>query len=163
MKDQLITWLLDTFSFFPPELIVIIVAAFPILELRGSIPVAMGLYEMSFIKAFVLSVFGNMLPVLPTILLFNQLNKWALRVSLYRRLSEWMEKRIMKKGDKIQKYGAVGLVLFTAVPLPTTGAWSASVAASLFNIRASYGFLSIFLGVFIAGLIMGGFSFMVFG
>ena len=62
----------------------------------------------------------------------------------------------MKKADKVtvQKYSAVGLFLFGAVPLPGTGAWSGSLIAALLDIKMRYALPAIIAGVFAAGVIM---------
>ena len=59
-----------------------------------------------------------------------------------------------KKSQKVMKFGAIGLALFVAIPLPITGAWTGSVAAILFDIKPRYAFPAIILGVTIAGIIV---------
>ncbi|WP_202080186.1 COG2426 family protein [Caldalkalibacillus salinus] len=162
MKDTLTEMLLTALDTLPPELIVMIISCFPILELRGAIPIAMGVYHMSFWEAYVYGVVGNMLPVVPLLLLFRPLSEKLLRFGWYAKLYDWMYHRTMKKSQNIERFGAIGLILFTAVPLPTTGAWTACIAASLFKIRFVYAFSAIFIGVIIAGVVVGG-GFSIFG
>jgi uncharacterized membrane protein len=163
IKDQLLETLLHFLSQLPPEFIVMIISSFPILELRAALPIALGVYDMSFWPAYALSVLGNMLPVIPLLLLFQPLSQFMMRYKWYVKAYDWLYHRTMRNSKNVEKYGAIGLILFTAVPLPTTGAWTACVAASLFNIRFQYAFIAIFIGVLIAGLIMGGFSYSLFG
>jgi uncharacterized membrane protein len=146
---------MGNFGFLPPELIVILISALPILELRGGLPIAYAYYEFSFAKSFFLSVLGNTLPILPLLILFHPLSNWLMRFSWYEKMYQWLYKRTLNKSKDVEKYGALGLILFTAVPLPTTGAYSACVAASIFAIRTKYAFLAIFTGVIIAGLGIG--------
>ncbi|MDF0726799.1 small multi-drug export protein [Cytobacillus sp. S13-E01] len=154
MKEKLKEYLVQNLDFLPPELIVLIVSAMPIVELRGGLPLAYIHYDFSLVKSFVLSVIGNLLPLIPLLLLFQPISKWLMRFGLYRKMYDWLYNRTLKKSNSIEKYGAIGLMLFTALPLPTTGAYSACVAASIFLIRMRYAFISIALGVVIAAIIV---------
>jgi uncharacterized membrane protein len=163
LKNNLINNLLQILNQLPEEWVIIIISCFPILELRGGIPIAISIFGMSFWEAYMLGVAGNMLPVLPLLLLFQPISDYMMRFSWYSKVYQWMYNRTINKSKSVQRYGALGLILFTAVPLPTTGAWTACLAACIFSIRLSYAFISIFIGVLIAGLIMGGFSYSIFG
>jgi uncharacterized membrane protein len=154
LKEKISDFLIQNLGFLPPELVVMIVSAMPILELRGGLPLAYLHFDFSLMKSFFLSVLGNMLPVVPILLLFQPVSKWLLQFKWYKKLYDWLYNRTMRKSKDIEKYGAIGLMLFTAVPLPTTGAYSACVAALLFSIRFRYAFLSISLGVIIAGILV---------
>ncbi|MEN2983305.1 MAG: small multi-drug export protein [Thermus sp.] len=138
----------------PPELYVILVAALPVVELRGAIPlgVALGLPPG---KAFFLALLGNLL-VAPVAL---GLLPWAIllltRFPLLARAWEALEARVRLKGEEqVQRLGALGLFLFVAVPLPGTGAWSGAVLAVVLGLRRRYALLAISLGVLAAGLIV---------
>ncbi|MFC2062463.1 COG2426 family protein [Chloroflexota bacterium] len=136
------------------ELIVIIIAALPILELRGAIPVAITLFHFPWYYAFLLAIIGNMLPV-PLILLFLEgVSQWLSKIGLFRRMLEWLFERTRRRGKVIEKYQRIGLALFVAMPLPVTGAWTGSLAAVLFGLRLKHSLLSIFVGVLIAGVII---------
>lgn len=137
----------------PKEWITIIIAALPITELRGSIPVAlmMGIQPL---KAFVLSIIGNLLPVIPVLFLLEPVSNALMRFGPWKRFFDWLFEKTKAKSDLIQKYEALGLMLFVAVPLPMTGAWTGCVAASLFRIKFRYAFPAVFLGVVIAGMVV---------
>ncbi|WP_245680539.1 COG2426 family protein [Bacillus marinisedimentorum] len=152
MKEKITDYLVEHLSFLPPELVVVVISAMPILELRGGLPVAYGLFEFSLVKSFTLAIIGNLLPIIPLLLLFQPLSDWLMRFDWYKKMYDWLYHRTMKKSTNVEKYGAIGLILFTAVPLPTTGAYSACVAASLFAIRFRYALISIVAGVLIAGI-----------
>jgi uncharacterized membrane protein len=154
LKEQIKSFLLDHLGFLPPEGVVIVVSAMPILELRGGLPLAFT-YDFPFWKALALSIFGNLLPILPLLLLFQPISKLFMKFKWYERFYNWLYHRTLKNSDKVEKYGALGLILFTAVPLPTTGAYSACVAAALFKIRIHYAFIAIATGVIIAGMGVG--------
>jgi uncharacterized membrane protein len=154
MKEKISDFLVQNLTFLPPELLVMIVSAMPILELRGGLPLAYLHYDFTLAKSFILSVVGNIIPVIPILLLFQPISKRLLQFNWYRKLYDWLYNRTMKKSNNIEKYGAIGLMLFTAVPFPTTGAYSACVAALLFSIRFRYALISISLGVVVAGILV---------
>ncbi|GAE35095.1 COG2426 family protein [Halalkalibacter akibai] len=161
MKDAIKQFIFDHFGFLPPELLVIFISALPILELRGGIPVA---HQMGFSywEALLYGIGGNLLPIIPILLLFQPISKWMLRFSFYKRFYDWLYQRTMKKSDKVEKFGAIGLILFTAIPLPTTGAYSACLAAILFFIPWRYAFTAIATGVVIAGVGVASFMYSIF-
>jgi len=136
------------------EWLVLLLAASPISELRGAIPagVAMGL---PFAKVLMLSIIGNLLPVPILLFLLNPLADWARKkVPFLHRFFEWFFERTRKKAALVEKYEALGLILFVAIPLPITGAWTGCAAATLFKVRRRYALISIALGVLIAATIV---------
>ncbi len=139
---------------FAKELVVLVTSALPILELRGGIPVAIGLFDFAWYYALLLAVIGNLLPV-PFILLFlNSATRLLSRVPFFDRFLTWLFERTRRRGRIIEKYKRIGLILFVAIPLPVTGAWTGSLAAVLFGLRFRHAMLSIFIGVLIAGAIV---------
>lgn len=137
----------------PKEWVTVIVAMLPIAELRGSIPVAL-MMGIEPAKAFFLSILGNSIPIIPVLLLLEPVSNALMRFKPWKSFFDWLFERTKTKGDLIQKYEAIGLMLFVAVPLPMTGAWSGCIAASLFRIKFRYAFPAIFLGVVLAGIIV---------
>ncbi|MEW6170304.1 MAG: small multi-drug export protein [Candidatus Omnitrophota bacterium] len=135
------------------ELIIIIVGALPILEVRWAIPQAL-IWKMSFFKAFWLSVLGNIIPIAPTLFLLEPISNKLRRFKIWSHFFDWLSERTKKNSDLIQKYEALGLMLFVAVPFPGTGAWTGCLAASLFKIRFRYAFIAIVLGVIGAAIIV---------
>ena len=119
MLDTIIHWLKD----IPREYIVMIVGALPISELRGAIPLALS-FGMPLSKAFWLSVLGNIIFVAPALFLLEPVSNRLRRFKLWARFINWFFERTRKKADVIQKYEALGLAIFVAIPLPMTGAWS---------------------------------------
>ena len=136
------------------ELIVVLIAALPIAELRVAIPVAIQTLDFPWYTAYLLAILGNMLPV-PFILLFLEGGSCLLsRVPLFKKWLDWLFERTRRRGKVIQKYKRLGLVLFVAIPLPVTGAWTGALAAVLLGIGFKQAFFSILLGVLIAGVIV---------
>lgn len=140
-------------------LLIFLVSMVPLIELRGSIVMAVSM-DLDFFTALTVSVIGNMLPV-PVIYFFA------------RKVLEWgKDKRYigkfftlcLEKGEKAgQKLTAaagrgglfVALMLFVGIPLPGTGAWTGTLGASFLNMGIKNTTLSVCLGVIIAGIIMG--------
>lgn len=151
MLEIVLQWLRG----LPRETIVIIVGALPIAELRGAIPLALS-FGFPAAKAYWLSVLGNIIFVAPALFLLEPVSRRLRRFKVWARFFDWLFERTKRNSDTIQKYEALGLVLFVAIPLPVTGAWSGVVAASLFKIRFRYAFLAILTGVLCAGLIVTG-------
>lgn len=137
----------------PKEWLVIIVGALPVSELRGAIPLALSL-GIPLAKAFWLSVLGNTIFIAPALFLFEPVSNRLRKFKFWSRFFDWVFERTKKNSDAIQKYEALGLAIFVAIPLPMTGAWSGVIAASLFKIRFRYAFIAIVAGVLCAGLIV---------
>ena len=133
---------------------VFFISAAPIVELRGAIPIAMVTHDIAWYFAFLICVLGNLLPI-PFILLFlGPLTELLSRINLFHRIITWFFKYTRRRGGLVEKYGWMGLIMFVAIPLPVTGAWTGSILAFLFGIRFRPAFLSITCGVFIAGVIV---------
>jgi uncharacterized membrane protein len=132
---------------------VVIASILPYLELRGAIPLA---WQLGFnpLEAYLLAVIGNMLPVIPIIILIDPISKLLSRIYFFKRFFDWVFARSQRKAPQIQKYGFWGLAVFVAIPLPMTGAWSGALIAFLLRIRKRVALASVFLGVLIAGLIV---------
>ncbi len=136
-------------------LAVILIAMTPISELRGAIPVAIGVYKMKPLDAFLLSVFGNILPVAPLLLFLSPMERWLRRYRVFDRFFDWLFARTKRKlSDDIAKYEALALCIFVALPLPATGAWTGCAAAFLFGMKFRHAFPAIVLGVVIAGIVV---------
>ena len=138
----------------PGELIVFIISLLPVLELRGGIPVGIGIYHFVWYKALCLAIIGNLLPVPFLLLFFRALVRYIRKVRWGQRIINPIVHHAERRTAAIQRYGKLGLVLFVAAPLPGTGAWTGAVIASLLGIRFKSAFLSIMAGVIIAGAIV---------
>ena len=136
---------------FSKELVVLIISALPITELRGALPVAINLFHLPWHYALLLAVIGNLLPV-PLILLFlDAFSKLLSKIGIFKRALDWLFEHTRRRGKIIERYERIGLKLFVAIPLPVTGAWTGSIAAVLFGLKFKHAFLSIFAGILIAG------------
>lgn len=163
MVDSIVDSLVTLFgTTIPKELTVFVISLMPILELRGGL-IAARLLEMNVWNAFFFCFIGNMLPM-PFILLFirkifDLMRKWKYTVKIVAK----METKAEKHRGTIEKYGFWGLLILVAVPLPGTGGWTGALVAALMDIRMRRALPAITLGVLIAGFIVGGISFGLFG
>ncbi len=133
---------------------VLAIAASPISELRGAIPIAIIQFHFPWHYALLLAIIGNLLPV-PFLLLFlDTFSRLLSKIGIFEKMLHWLFERTRRRGKIINRYERIGLVLFVAIPLPVTGAWTGSLAAVLFGLKFKHAFLSIFIGVFIAGIIV---------
>lgn len=139
---------------FSKELVVIAVSASPIVELRGAIPLAINKFGFSWSHALPMAIAGNLIPVPFLLLFFGAISKRLSKIGIFKGWFHWLEERTKRRGKIVERYKRIGLVLFVAIPLPVSGAWTGSLAATIFRIRFKHALLSIFIGVCIAGAIV---------
>ncbi len=133
---------------------VLAIAALPISELRGAIPTAVVVFNFPWYHAFLISIVGNLLPV-PFLLYFlNTIIRILSKIGFLEKVLGRLSENARKRGKIIEKYERIGLVLFVAIPLPVTGAWTACLAAVLLGLRFRYSLVSISIGILIAGIIV---------
>ena len=150
----MIETLSQIFSKISPEWATLLIAALPVSELRGSIPLAILKFKFIWPKAYIISVIGNMIPVIPWLLFLNYVQEKLMRIRLMRIFFTWLFTRTRRKGKLIEEYETLGLMLFVSIPLPITGAWTGCIAAFLFGIKFRHAVMAIFYGVLIAGAIV---------
>lgn len=140
------------------EIITFLLAMTPVGELRLSIPIALSNYNLSWPIAYIISVLGNLVPVLFFLLFLDPISSWlSNNFKVFNKFFSRLFARTRRKhGDKVKKYGYPGLVLVVAIPLPITGAWTGTLLAFLFGIDFKKAFSLIALGVMIAGAIVTG-------
>lgn len=129
-------------------------AMLPIGELRASIPLGMQQFHMAWYQALAASLLGNMVPVPLLLWVLPKAAKVLMAVPnpLGRFLAWRAERMRITQGRLFQRYGALALMLFVAVPLPLTGAWTGCLAAWVFNIPLRKALPPIGLGVLLAGV-----------
>jgi len=135
---------------------IFLTAMTPIGELRASIPLGLTILHQPWFLVFIISVIGNMIPPIFILWLFPKVSSWLMSHSkLMNRFFNWLFERTRKKAhDKIEKYGDLALIIFVAIPLPNTGAWTGTLAAWLFGIPMKRALPNILFGVIIAGVIV---------
>ncbi|NLH21424.1 MAG: small multi-drug export protein [Methanothrix sp.] len=139
----------------PAWLIVLLAAALPVSELRGAIPLAIGVYGYDPWQAYLLAVLGNLLPVVPLLLFLGPVSDWLRRFTFWDKFFTWLFSRTRRKYIREhESFSLTALALFVAVPLPVTGAWTGCAIAFLVGFRFWPAFAAISAGVLLAGVIV---------
>lgn len=150
-------------SLFTHAVITFLISMVPVLELRGSLLYAYagGLPPLA---AAAIAIVGNFVPI-PFIILFaRRVFAWMNRKSpRLAALAEKIETRATKKSDALRRGVVLGLMIFVAIPLPGTGAWTGALIAAVLNIRMKTALPAIALGVIIAGALVTGIVYGLFG
>jgi uncharacterized membrane protein len=140
-------------------LITFLVSMVPVIELRGAIPIGVGM-GLSPWTAMLVSVIGNMVPVPLIILFIRRIFAWLRRhFPKLDGLVARLENKAHLKGETVKKYKYLGLCIFVAIPLPGTGAWTGALIAAFLDMRLKRAVPTIFLGVLIAGFLITGITF----
>lgn len=147
-------------------LIVFFVSMVPLIELRGAIPIAAGM-GLPFIQYYIIAIIGNMIPV-PFIYFFaRKILVWGTDKPIIGNFFTWCLEKGEKGGKKLQATAGKGLfvalLLFVGIPLPGTGAWTGTLAASILDMDFKSSVLAVMLGVILAGIIMALASMGLFG
>ena len=146
-------------------ILVFLVSMVPVIELRGAIPIAVGM-GLDKLPSFIIAIIGNMIPV-PFIYFFaRKILNWGKDKKVIGRFCSFCLNKGEKGGKKLQeKTGKsiyIALLLFVGIPLPGTGAWTGTLAASILNLDFKKSVIAATCGVLLAGLIMMAISFGVF-
>lgn len=154
MAEQMVHTLLELLSGIQmKELVVFIISLIPTIELRGGI-IAGYLLGLPWLRNLVVAVIANVIPV-PFILFFiKKVLAFMRKHGILVKLVDWIEARGQSKSSEVTKYEVFGLMLFVAIPLPGTGAWTGSLVAALLEMDVKKAMLSVFAGVLVAGFIM---------
>lgn len=138
----------------PPYVIVAIISMIPVLELRGSILVALPILHTQVLLTYIVAVIANMIPIPFIIFFIEKIFAFLKSFKHIGKLIIKLEEKTLAKSDQINKYGIWGLYLFVAIPLPGTGAWTGALLSVLLGIKPKKALPAIFAGVATAGIIM---------
>ena len=133
---------------------VALISTLPISEIRGAIPIALTIYKMPIIQAYIFAVLGNIIPTIFLLLYLGPFSEFLRRWQFFNIFFNWLFEKTRRHEEKYEKYGALFLLFFVAVPLPITGAWTGCAAAFIFGIRFWYAFPTIIGGIMISGVIV---------
>ncbi|MDD6264255.1 MAG: small multi-drug export protein [Bacilli bacterium] len=139
-------------------LIVFFISMVPLIELRGAIPYAIG-YNLPILPSYIIAIIGNMLPV-PIIYLFaRRVLEFGKDKKYIGKFFTWCLKKGEAGGKKLQAKAGKGLYwalfIFVGIPLPGTGAWTGTLAASILDMDFKKSVIAVMAGVILAGIIMG--------
>ena len=138
-------------------LIIFFVSMVPLIELRGAIPISTA-YHLPILTSYIICIIGNMIPV-PFIYLFaRKVLIWGKDKKIIGKFCNFCLKKGEKGGKKLQEKAGRGLyialLLFVGIPLPGTGVWVGTLAASILDMDFKKSILAVMLGVILAGVIM---------
>ena len=135
---------------------VFFVSMVPLVELRGSIIISQGL-QLPVLSSYIVAIIGNMLPV-PVYLFARKFLVWGADKPVIGKFFSWCLEKGEKGGKKLQEKAGRGLfialLLFVGIPLPGTGAWTGTLAASILDMDFKSTIIAVMLGVLLAGIIM---------
>ncbi len=147
-------------------LFIFFVSMVPLIELRGAIPFSQG-FGLPLLQSYIVCIIGNMLPV-PVIFLFaRKVLEWGCDKPVIGKFFTFCIEKGHKGGAKLQEKAGrglyVALLLFVGIPLPGTGAWTGTLAASFLDMDFKKSVIAVLGGVLLAGIIMGAVSAGIFG
>lgn len=127
-------------------------SAVPFFEQRAAIPIAILVYDFNPLAALIISFLGSLLPVPFILLLFNIIFDWLKKFKFLNWFNNFVENKVRRGSVKVEKYKELGLILFVAVPLPTTGLWTGSAIAAFLGMDFKKSFLCVALGGIISAI-----------
>lgn len=128
----------------------------PIIEIRGAIPVGVGL-GLTYFQSFVIGFIGNIIPIYFIVKYIQPLFNFLGRFKFFKKIIDWASEKAIKhieESERLQNFTALGLFLFVAIPLPGTGAWVGSLIANFLHLPVKKAWLPLALGVLTAGIIV---------
>lgn len=141
---------------FLKYLITFFIGMVPIIELRGAIPIGVGM-GLSYFEAFVCSFLGNIVPIYFIVKFIRPLFDFFGRWKPFKKIIDWATNKATRKieeNPRLQTYTALALFLFVAIPIPGTGAWVGSLIANFLNLPPKKAIPPIVAGVLTAGIIV---------
>ena len=137
-------------------LITLFIGMLPIIELRGAIPIGVGL-GLTYFESFIFSFIGNIIPIYFIVKYIRPLFDFFGKFKPFKKIIDFATNKATKKieeSEKLQNYTALGLFLFVAIPIPGTGAWIGSLIANFLNLPPKKAIPPIIVGVLTAGIIV---------
>ncbi len=148
--------ILSFFRGLPPELTTFIIAAIPVVEVRGSVPVALEVFKLPIITGALLSFLGSIVPalIIPSVLQWVEAPCRRSSKTCARFL-DWTTHHVEKRyTERYRALGAIGLAVFVAIPIPLTGVWTGALAAWILRIPKRYAIPALILGTACTTLIV---------
>lgn len=137
-------------------LITFILGMCPIIEIRGAIPVGVGM-GLSYFEAFLVGFIGNIIPIYFIVKYIGPIFDFLRKFKIFDKIIDWASNKATKKieeSKKLQNFTALGLFLFVAIPIPGTGAWVGSLIANFLHVPFKKAVIPLVLGVLTAGSIV---------
>lgn len=158
MTDKLVKFFLGIFggltgTILGKYVLIFLISLMPILELRGGL-IAAALLDIPALYAFLVCIIANILIIPFVLFLMDAILDFLSRFKVFKRAIDWLKEKTLKKKSTIEKYGYLGIMIFVAIPLPGSGAWTGCFLADLLDLEKKKSFFAALAGVFIAGVVM---------
>lgn len=137
-------------------LITFILGMCPIIEIRGAIPVGVGM-GLNYFESFIIGFIGNVLPIYFIVKFIGPIFEFFRKFKIFRIIIDWASEKATKhieENKRLQTFTALGLFLFVAIPIPGTGAWVGSLIANFLHLPVKKALPPLILGVLTAGIIV---------
>lgn len=126
----------------------------PIVEQKGAIILGINKFNLNPYIVFIVSLLGSLVPVPFILLFFNRIFKWMKKYKIFRKINDFINRKIAKNSDKMVRYREIGLIIFIGIPIPTTGLWTGSVIAAFLKLDFMKSLLCAILGGTISGILI---------
>lgn len=133
---------------------VFLISMVPLIEQRGAIPVGIISFHYDPALVFFVSLLGSFVPAPFIYFFFNKILAWMKKVKFFNKITNFIENKVQKGSDKIEKYKEIGLITFVGIPLPTTGLWTGSAIAAFMGLNFKKSMICVFLGGVISAAII---------
>lgn len=158
MVNNIIQSILGLFGIFTSTLLgkyilIFIISLIPILELRGGL-IAASLLDLPMWTSLLVCLIGNAIIIPFVLFLMDSIIKLLSHIKVFKRFFDWWTNKALKKKNVIEKYGYIGIMLFVAVPLPGSGAWTGCLLSVLLGLDKKKSFIAASIGLLIAAVIM---------
>ena len=139
-----------------PELKTFLIAMSPLIELRGAIPIAISVYHLPVITAYLLAVIGNLVSLILIVLVGNPLAIWfSKQASIFKTIIDFMFGKVRKKTEKLGMLREnLIVIVLTAIPVPLVGGWTGAISAVILGLPPKRAILMVFLGTIISGVVV---------
>ena len=137
-----------------PQLVVVIISALPIFEIRGGILVGLLVFHLPPLEVLCLGILGNIAIVTPLLFLIEPVSRWLYGNRFADRVLRWLFLRAKRHGEQVNRWGPLGLVVFTSIPLPGNGAMTAAVVAILLGMRKWRAICALYAGIVVSGIVI---------
>lgn len=131
---------------------IMFISAVPLIEQRGAIPIGILVYKFHPLIVLIISFLGSLVPAPFILLLFNIIFEWLKHFKFLKWFNSFVENKVRKGSAKVEKYKELGLIIFVAIPLPTTGLWTGSAIAAFLGLDFKKSFWCIALGGIISAI-----------
>lgn len=135
-------------------LIVLLMSAVPLMEMKGAIPIGIYEYNINPITVFFLSFVGSLLPVPFILIFFNKIFDFLGKYKFFSGFYNLIDRKINKNKAKFEKFEEIALITFIAIPLPTTGVWTGTAIAAFLKLDFKKSVMCAVIGSFLCGVIV---------